>query len=514
MNNKILAFFVLFFLATSNLFAKDLFLKIATRKGEVMIVKFSGYDDKKLNFELKSGKQEREISLRDISVIYFDTTFTEVSPQGLSDSLDVFSMTDGSMTKGVFRKMSSDEIKALILEKELKNKKLPIPMVKKISFSLNILDVNRREYGTGFNLFGKDVEVELANGFASEIEQEKEPLDDTLVNNYVDRLGKRIAVLSKRPDLGYSFKVLNSNEINAFTIGGGKVYLYRGLIEHVDNESELAGVIAHEIGHNVGKHTVKQLSKQLLYYGVISGAGELIKTKNEEWGEVFKEAGGVVSYFALMKFSRDDEREADFLGVYNLYELGYDPSGMITLFEKFKKLEGSEPSKFETWFRSHPSPTERVENTGAEIQKLTVEYLKKDDPQFQIIKQHLQELPQPIIKQPLVNDTLLVQANSLSWFEIKIDTSMMKNYELKGEFVATGGSGNDIKVFLFDQVNFLNWKNGHDAPSIYSSGQVTAGKINLPFKQSGTYYLVFDNRFSALTGKSVIVAAWAEFTQK
>lgn len=286
------------------------------------------------------------------------------------------------------------------------------------------------------------------------------------------------------------------------------------MIEHVDNESELAGVIAHEIGHNVGKHTAKQLSKQLLYYGIISGAGELIKTKSEEWAQLFKDAGGIVSYFALMKFSRDDEREADFLGVYNLYQLGYDPNGMVTLFEKFKKLEGQEPSKFEVWFQSHPSPSERVQNTSGEIKKLNVSYLKTDDPEFQRIKQHLQELPQPIIKQPLVNDTLLVQANSLSWFEIKIDTSMMKNYELKGEFVATGGSANDIKVFVFDGVNFLNWKNGHEALSIYSSGQVTAGKINLPLKQSGTYYLVFDNRFSALTGKSVVVAAWAEFTQK
>lgn len=306
MNNKIFTFLIFFFLATPNLLAKDVFLKIATRKGEVMIVKLSGYDDKKLNFELKSGKQEREINLRDISVIYFDTTFTEVRPEELSDSLDLFSMTDGSIIKGIFRKISSDEIKALILEKEPKDKKLPIPSVKKISFSLNILDVNRKEYGTGFKLFGKDVEIELANGFASEIEQEMAPLNDTLVNNYLDRLGKKIAALSKRQDLNYSFKALNSNEINAFTIGGGKVYVYRGLIENVDNESELAGVIAHEIGHNVGKHTVKQLSKQLLYYGIISGAGELIKTKDEEWGEIFKEAGGIVSYFALMKFSRDD----------------------------------------------------------------------------------------------------------------------------------------------------------------------------------------------------------------
>ncbi|MCI0404760.1 MAG: M48 family metalloprotease, partial [candidate division Zixibacteria bacterium] len=226
--------------------AKDIALKIATRSGQGLVYNFSDFDDKRLTFEFKLGKQEREVALRDIQAIYFDTTSS--SSQNSADTLDIFSLKDGNTLRGIFKKMESNEVKATILENGLKEKKIPTVSLNKIDFSQNILDVDRREFGKGFNLFGKDIELELANGFASDIEKEAPPMDDTLVNNYVDRLGKKIAAFSKRTDLDYQFKVINSNEINAFTIGGGKVYVYRGLLEHVDNESELAGVLAHEIG--------------------------------------------------------------------------------------------------------------------------------------------------------------------------------------------------------------------------------------------------------------------------
>lgn len=514
MHEIILAIFILDLLFVPKALAKEVNVKVATRLGQSIIYRFSDFDERRLNFKFKSGKQERQIDPRDINTIYFDTTVSESDTQKISDTLDFFLLNDGNTARGIFKNMDSDEIKALILEDKLKDKKLKVSSVKKVTFSLSILDVDRREFGKGFKLFGKDIELELANEFASQIEKEAQPLDDTLVNSYVDRLGKKIAGLSKRPDLDYRFRVLNSNEINAFTIGGGRVYVYRGLIEQMDNESELAGVLAHEIGHNVGKHTVKQLSKTLLYNGIISATGELIKTQNKEWGEIFKEAGGIVSYFSLMKFSRDDEREADFLGVYNLYQLGYDPNGMVTLFEKFKKIQGHEPSKLEVFFQTHPKPSERMENTLGEINKLKIEYLKKDDQEFQKIKEYLQELPQPVMQKILVNDTLLVRANGYGWYTLEINTEVMKNCVLKGQFVAGGGSGNDIKTFIFDEINFINWKNGHNASSIYNSGKVTAGQIDLPINKSGNYYLVFDNTFSLLTDKTLIMVVWTEFTEK
>lgn len=515
MPKKFLALLPLVFFGLSaslTLSAKDIALKIATRSGQELIYNFSDFDDKRLTFEFKLGKQEREIALKDVRTIFLDTTLSD--SQKMSDTLDIFSLKDGSTLKGIFKKIEGDEVKALILENGLKEKKIPNNSLKKIDFSLNILDVDRREFGKGFNLFGKDIELELANGFASDIEKEAQPLEDTLVNNYVDRLGKKIAAFSKRSDLDYQFKVLNSSQINAFTIGGGKVYVYRGLLDQMDNESELAGVLGHEIGHNVGKHTVKQLSKTLLYNGIISATGELINSKSEKWAEVFKEAGGAASYFALMKFSRDDEREADYLGVYNLYKMGYDPNGMVTLFEKFKKMQDHEPSKFEIFFQTHPKPSERMENTSSEISKLKVEYLKKDGPEFQTVKQHLLQLPQPIMKKVVIYDTLQVDAQTTRSYTIDLNTDILKNCVLKGQFVASGGSGNDIKIAVYDAMNYLNWQNGHSASAMYQTDKLTTGEFNLPIKTSGKYYLVVDNSYSWFTDKVIVVDAWVEYTEK
>lgn len=515
MSKKFLAlvpFVLLGLTASPSLSAKDIPVKIATRSGQELVYNFSDFDDKRLTFEFKLGKQEREIALRDVRAIFFDTTFYDSSK--ISDTLDVFLLKDGNALTGIFKKLESDEVKVLILENGFKEKKIPNNSLKKIDFSLNILDVDRREFGKGFNLFGKDIELELANGFASDIEKEAPPMEDTLVNNYVDRLGKKIAAFSKRPDLNYQFKVINSNEINAFTIGGGKVYVYRGLLEHMDNESELAGVLAHEIGHNVGKHTVKQLSKTLLYSGAILATGELISTKNEKLAQTFKDAGGVASFFALMKFSRDDERESDYLGVYNLYQLGYDPNGMVTLFEKFRKLQGTEPSKFEVFFQTHPKPSERIENTASEISKLKVEYLKKDDQEFQRIKQHLLQLPQPIIKRFVIYDTLQVAAQTTRSYTIDLNTEILKNCALKGQFLASGGSGNDIKVAVYDAMNYLNYQNGHSATAMYKTDKLTTGEFDLPIKTTGKYYVVVDNSYSWFTDKVVVIAVRVEYTEK
>jgi len=517
-----IAFLVFLLTSTSQVLAKDTFLKVLRRSGHVAVVKFSGYDDKKLDFEFERAKLKTDVNLREIKVVCFDTTLAAIEPGEIEDSFDVFTLADGVTVRGIFKKMNSSEVKALIQEDHLEPRSLPLASIKKVTFGLKVLDVNRREFGTGFNLFGKDIEVALANAFAPQVEQEAQPLKDAMADDYLNTLGRRIAAASKRPDLDYTFKVIDSEEINAFTIGGGRVYVNRGLIEQTDNESELAGVIAHEIGHNVGKHTAKNLSKQLLYYGITVGGSELIEQKSEKWAEVFQQAGGVVSFFVMMKYSRDDEREADYLGVYNLYEIGYDPNGMISLFEKFKKMQGYEPSRLEVFFQTHPKPSERMENAGVEIAKLDVRQLKSDDPEFQTVKLHLQQLPRPTVspEQPalcqmlVADDTLQVQAAGMAWYEFTVDTTIMKNCQLKGEFVASGGAGNDIKADIFDQVNFLNWKNGHAASSLYSSGQVTAAKVDLPMSQSGIYYLTFDNRFSLFTNKAIVVRFAAEFTRK
>lgn len=501
---------VAFVSLASSSFAAAPLLTVMSRDGHRETFAFDDFDNKRLTFELKVGKKDRELDLRGVSAIQFPPTDTaSISPT--TESLDVFTLVDGTTARGTFRRMDNEKVYVHLTDGHETNFRLA--SIKQIAFSPAVLDVDRREFGKGFNLFGDAVEVELAKGFAGEVEAGAPVLQDSLIEEYVNNLGVRMAASSKRPELPYQFKVVNSGQVNAFTVGGGQVYVYRGLLEQMGSESELAGVLAHEIGHNVGKHTVRQLSKTLLMQGIVAATGELVKTKDKSLGEALKSVGGVVTYFTTLKYSRDDEREADYLGVYNLYAQGMDPNGMVSAFQTLKANEAREPSKFEVFFQTHPSLDERIENTSGELLKLNIANMRKDSPAFREMKDHLLVLPRPIAKQVLVADTLHIEANHRNAWAWNIDTSVLKNCVLEGKFRAYGGSGNDIRVLVLDEMNYQNFWNGHPATPLYDSGVLTTAEFRVPVSESGTYHLVLDNTFSMFTNKAVVLNLVAEHTE-
>jgi len=484
-------------------------LTVTTRDGQRQAFAFDDFDNKRLTFELKLGKKDRELELRGVSGLQFEPADT-ASVTTSADSLDTFTMVDGKSVRGTFHRMDDSKVYARLSDGHEANFKLA--SLRQITFSSVILDVDRREWGKGFNLFGDGTEVEIGKGYASEIESEDPVLEDSLVEVYVNDLGHRMAASSKRPDLPYDFKVVNSGEVNAFTVGGGQVFVYRGLLEQMGSECELAGVLAHEIGHNVGKHTVRQLSKTLLMQGIVAGTGELVKTKDKDLGESLKSLGGVVTYFTTLKYSRDDEREADYLGVYNLYAQGMDPHGMVSAFETLKRNEAKEPSRFEVFFQTHPSLDERIENTSAELGKLTIVNPRRDSPAFRAMEERLHLLPRPIAKQVLMADTVRVEATHRKAWAWTFDTAVLKECVLEGTFRAYGGSGNDIRVLVLDDLNYQNFWNGHKATSLYDSGELTTAEFKVPIPTSGTYHLVLDNGFSMFTDKAVVVSIVAAHT--
>ncbi len=489
-------------------------LTIQTKDGRAGTMEFSDYDQKRLVLKLKAGKEGREVTLGELAAIIFEPRDSTLAALSQPDSFDVIGLRNGHVLLGIFRRMDDHRLFATLSTSDGQTQELDLATVREVRLSDRILDVDRREYGRGFNLFGPEIEVALGANFASDIEQSSPILTDTLVTSYVNSVGQRIAATSKRPELAYSFEVVNSRVVNAFTVGGGRVFVYRGLIEQMNNEAELAGVIAHEIGHNVGKHTAKQLSDNLLMQGLVSGASALLSGGNQKRKEAYQQAGGAVAFFTSMKFSRDDEREADFLATYNLYQLGYDPRAMLSMFETLRRIQGGDPSRLEVFFQTHPSCAERIENTGAELPKLrNLDGLEKDTPEFAAMKAHLVNLPWPTLRQDLTNQQTRVPASGYSTYTLTLDPRGRSEYILKGHFVASGGSGNDIRVFLFDPTNFLNWKNGHRALVIYQSGVVTAADLSVPITQPGTYYLVLDNQFSAFTEKMVAVQDYIEYKE-
>jgi len=224
--------------------------------------------------------------------------------------------------------------------------------------------------GKGLNFFSQGQEVEMGRSYSSQLNGKVTLVNDPEITRYVEQMGRRLVAVSLRQDLEYQFFVVNTKEVNAFALPGGFIYVNRGLIETTDNESELAGVIGHEIGHVVGKHSLKQLSKKLLLAGITVGAGLAISAKSKKWGDIVSIAGGIGVFFASLKYSRDDEREADWLGLTELHRAGYNPWGMVTFFEKLESQSGG--GRMPAFLSTHPLPRERKANMRQQIAELNL----------------------------------------------------------------------------------------------------------------------------------------------
>lgn len=166
------------------------------------------------------------------------------------------------------------------------------------------------------------------------------------INRYVNDIGQRLAKQSKRPDIPYTFQVVNDKSINAFATMGGFVYANAGLIAAADNEAELASVLSHEIGHITERHSIQQMRQSAIARGVASAAG-LDRNTMVNIG---------VELALKRPNSRKDEFEADQIGLETLTRAGYAPSAMVSFMEKLLKARGSVP----TFLSSHPATSDRI----------------------------------------------------------------------------------------------------------------------------------------------------------
>ena len=234
------------------------------------------------------------------------------------------------------------------------------------------------------NIFTDAQEVQLGKQFSREIEKELEIYADPVVTAYIDQLGQHLANHSQRKNITYHFKVVDTEVVNAFAIPGGYLYVNVGLIRAAENESELAGVIGHEIGHVVGKHGVKQMTRQLGLAAVAQLA------LGEDQSKLEQMVAGLATNGVLTKYSRDAEREADMYAVQEMYDAGIDPEGMATFFEKLRNLQKSKPSRLQQMFATHPLTTERITAVRSQIARLPRKSnLKKDSQRFHQIKKRL-----------------------------------------------------------------------------------------------------------------------------
>lgn len=213
-------------------------------------------------------------------------------------------------------------------------------------------------------LIDTNTEVLLGKQIDFQISQEYEIVRGTPENEKVNIIGRKIAEVSDRQDLKYIFKIIKNKEVNAFCTPGGYVYIHTGLLEKIDNDDELACVLAHEVGHIAARHIVKKIQAQLGYELLISLALGKVEAKEIE------KALNIAFNIIALGYSRQDELLADKLGIKYVYKAGYNPEAMINLFKKLQELKKDKTIATPLFLRSHPYLEQRIEKAEEEIARL------------------------------------------------------------------------------------------------------------------------------------------------
>ena len=224
------------------------------------------------------------------------------------------------------------------------------------------------------NLLNEAEEIRLGNEFAPEfLEQGGGPIPSERVQEYVSDLGHRLAAVSERPDLPWTFYTLDSAIINAFALPGGKVFISRGLLVEMDNEAQLAAVLGHEIGHVTDQHIGRQMSRGVLAQGALAVFGASVS--DAEWAAVIGLGAETAAGLTLLRFSREQENTADALGIRYMTQLDYNPVGALQVMEILHRASGARGGV--ELFQTHPYPETRIERIERIIREDFPDY---DDP--------------------------------------------------------------------------------------------------------------------------------------
>ena len=248
---------------------------------------------------------------------------------------------------------------------------------------------NRNIGGRGLgNWYSVEDEIKIGKQYADQVDQSSRFIKDPVVDEYINRIGQNI-VRNSDCKVPFSIKVIDSDEINAFSLPGGFVYINSGLILAADDEAELAAVMSHETAHVCAHHGVREMTME--HYAQIGMIPLMIFTGYTWTGYGIYEGAQLAIPMAFLKFSRGFEAQADYLGVQYLYRTGYDPQAMIDFFEKLDALQKRKPGIFAEAFMDHPETPDRILHTQEEIAEILPprnEYLENTS-EFNAVKARL-----------------------------------------------------------------------------------------------------------------------------
>jgi predicted Zn-dependent protease len=224
--------------------------------------------------------------------------------------------------------------------------------------------IGNRKVGHGPEIYSLEHDIALGKQLSQEVEKSAKFIDDPVINEYVNRVGQNL-VRNSDAQVPFTIKVIDSDVVNAFALPGGFFYVNSGLILHADEESELAGVMAHEIAHVCARHGTREETKSTIVQ--LASIPAMIFIPYSWAGYAIYQGMQFAIPLTFLKFSRGDEAEADYLGLQYMYKAGYDPNSFVSFFEKVQADEKKQPGTIPKVFSTHPPTPDRIEAIQKEI---------------------------------------------------------------------------------------------------------------------------------------------------
>ena len=229
--------------------------------------------------------------------------------------------------------------------------------------------IGNRKVDGGVNWYSMEKEIAMGKQYAMEIERQAKIVDDPIIAEYVNRVGQNL-VRNSDVKVPVSIKVLETDEPNAMALPGGFFFVNTGLLKLAQNESEIAGVMGHELAHIAARHATRQMTRA----GIVNLATIPMMILGGGWAMYgIYQATNLLIPITFLKFSREFESEADMLGLQYMYKAGYDPNGFVDMFERLESMEKRKPGTISKMFTSHPPPGDRI----VKVQEITAKYLKE-----------------------------------------------------------------------------------------------------------------------------------------
>jgi predicted Zn-dependent protease len=220
------------------------------------------------------------------------------------------------------------------------------------------------------NLIPESQEIEMGQQAAKQVSEQIGLYPEPKVTTYVDALGKKLGALSDRPNVPFQFHIADDSAVNAFALPGGPVFVTRGILAYMTSEAELATVVGHEIGHVAARHSVNQLSKQqVAQLGL--GIGSILSPSLQKYGQLAGAGLGLL----FLKYSREDEHQADELGFRYALKAGYDVRVMTDLFRLLEGVsQAGQGGRLPEWLATHPNPENRLKTIEQRLEKTQMDY--------------------------------------------------------------------------------------------------------------------------------------------